>query len=283
LTAQSREQTWILLTNSHFEILSDGKQDHAVKAARELERFRAGYLSLMGPSGHANDPPTRVIMFSSVREQAKYFPNRNLAAFVIRWEATSILTMAVDYRTLSEEYVARHEYVHALSHRTPGRRPRWFEEGIAEVLGISRIDLVKNEFQFGLPNDRMRARRRQDYPRLNERLLEDFPGKVWMRGDPYWYYWLLTHYLTLGSEWRNAQFRNYLDLYDNGVAHDVAFRQAFGVSPRELWDQEIIPYMGSVPSFTVKLRVEEIDDQFTIVPAPKSMLEETLNALRANR
>jgi hypothetical protein len=274
----SAEQRWHLVANSHFEILSDGKEKRTLQTAREFERFRVGCQALLAPpTGEVQR--TRIIMFSLPRDRARYYIARQAAAFVIPWRDGSIVAMAATYADLREEYVARHELVHTFSLRVPGKRPPWFEEGLAEVLGVSAIDVSGNRFQFGLPNDRMRARSYRDFPRLKEQLLEPGGGPVVVTGDPYWYYWLLAHYLTLGPEQRNADLRDYLDRFEAGEPHAQAFEAAFGMSPRQLWDAEIIPYMAAVPSATVRLDPTLIDDQFTVQPAPQPLVDETLMAL----
>lgn len=271
---------WYLLENSHFRVLTDAPKDQSVALLTDLENYREAVVRVVNVRVPAGAAKTPIILFRDRRRFNEYVP-RGVAGFVMTGRRVGVIVMPSNIKVLSEGYVIRHEYVHILATYMPLRYPGWYNEGIAEVLSLANAEPDKGLMTFGLGSSRAR-----NIPRalvgFNERLF-DGQGRVAIRTDPYWYFWIVTHYLMLGRPDLRPNLERYLVTMDNGEAHAVAFNRAFGKSLTEMWNGEIVPYTKAFPTFQSKIDFSGVDLDFKTRPAPPEAVGAAFTRLREYR
>ncbi len=278
--ASGETSDWYLLENSHFRVLTDAPKAQSVALLTDLENYREAVVRVVNVRVPAGASRTPVILFRDRRRFDEYVP-RGVVGFVMPGRRVGVIVMPANVGVLSEGYVIRHEYVHILATYMPLRYPNWYNEGIAEVLSLANAEPDKGLVTFGLANSRAR-----NIPRalagFNERLF-DSRDRGSIRTDPYWYFWIVTHYLMLGRPDLRPNLERYLVALDNGEVHAVAFDRAFGKSLTEMWKDDIIPYTKTFPSFQAKIDFSRVDLDFKTRPAPPEVVGAAFARLREYR
>jgi len=278
--AAGETSNWYLLENSHFRALSDAPKEQSVALLTDLENYREAVIQVVNIRVPAGAPKTPIILFRDRRRFNEYVP-RGVAGVVMAGRKIGVVVMPANVKVLSEGYVIRHEYVHILSLNMPLRYPRWYDEGIAEVLSLAMVEPAKSLMTFGLGSGRQRNIAR-GIAGFNERLF-DGQSRVNIRTDQYWYFWLVSHYLMLGRPDLRPNLERYLVARDNGEVHTVAFKRAFGKSLTQMWEDDIVPYTKTFPTFQSKIDFSGVDLDFKTRPAPPEVVGAAFIRLREYR
>jgi hypothetical protein len=271
---------WYLLENRHFRMLSNAPADRTRTLLADLELYREAVTRIVNVRVRDGAPPTPIIVFKDRRGFEKY-AGFGVAGYVVNKRRHGVIVMPSDIQFLSEAHVVRHEYVHILALYMPLRYPRWYNEGIAEVLSLAVVEPEEGIMTFGLANARQRHVAR-GLDAFDERLF-DGTSRVRIRTDPYWYFWLVTHYLMLGRPDLTPNLERYLVARGIGESHASAFERAFGKSLTKMWEADIVPYTKAFPTFRVKIDFSAADLDFKTRPAPPEAVGAAFNMLQENR
>lgn len=282
LDARAKEDNWLLLENSHFTVLSNGKEKDARERLMELEKFRAVIINLISISVPEDATKTEVILFKTLKQFREHAWSRNINGYVLRDSENAVIIQPVKTGNLDTKNVIQHEFVHALLRYHTFSFPRWYEEGLAELLGAI---LIKNDrYEFGVPpKKRLKYwSMNPDIMSFNKIISDEYDiHKRRLSGDPYIQYWMLTHYLLMGSQKRKKDLDFYLLLYNDGMSATDAFNTAFKQSPDDFWKNELRPYIfGKIPYMKGKLMTEMIDSNIKVEKADMEEVNKRLSEIK---
>jgi len=238
--------TWCELTTERFHLVSDLDEGAQRDLLTMLERFpEIAELYLPGKPV-TQSGPLKVIVFTKRSDFRQLTGKRKFAAFMQPSLQTNRLLIGPVRGSVLE--TALHEYAHyLLRNRLDVSLPIWFDEGLASLLGTTRI--TEDMAEIGqLPLERMRTRTQiptgitsnrmvdGDSPQrsLNGALeatsIEDWPQR---RIDAFYdWTWLLAHYLYLGHLDGEPDQRAALAAYLQ--ARDASIHEYLGLSERGL-------------------------------------------------
>lgn len=277
LTTESAAEatTWLAIGNRHLAALSDAPAEQVLPLLEELEWFRVAVASLTGIGPRPGQPRVPAIL---LREDfSRYAPAPGLAGYVLTVNRQPLMVMPVAVEGAAISHVLRHEYVHVLLARSSRRLPRWYEEGLAEVLAATRLEA--GSVTFGVPpQERLQAAART--LRLEALVADDDPHRH-PPGDPYLGYWLLVHWFVFGDDERQAALDQVLRLQDSGQPARAALEQGLGMSLATLWDRELAPYLANPPTITLGLDLAAADLDFAAEKPPPGEPERLLAALES--
>lgn len=150
LHAQSQ---WTYAAGEHFEVYTTGG-DHVARRAIEIfDRAHAMFQRVLhAPS--ADEPRTRLIVFSSTKESAPYASNASVRAF---YQSSPDIDFIVLPSLSGDVFPAAvHEYAHLVFRRSGSRYPLWLDEGLAEYFSTLTVEGTK--LQVGrAPRERVQA------------------------------------------------------------------------------------------------------------------------------
>ena len=282
VSAKADDEYWISIANARFNILTNTTQQQALEVLTTLEEFRVASQNVIRVAEPADNTEILVILFDTFSEFSKYRPGRIVAGYALISATNPIIVMPVESRGLDALLVAKHELVHALMRNHPIRFPQWYQEGIAELL--SRMEINGGEFVLGKPPKDRAFRGIKPIP--FERILKDsYPTHrstlVSEGGDPYFQYWLLTHYLLLGAPPEiKAGLAPYLESVHAGGDPVAVFEPTFGVPLRKLWRKRLRPYWKKLPLFKSTFDTGELDLNYSVSNVQTEQLDEIFARLR---
>ena len=281
-TARADAAAWISIENARFRILTNAAPQPALEVLTTLEEFRVASQNVIRVGQTAADSKVSVVLFAKFSEFGQYRPGRLVAGYAIHNPTSSIIVMSVESRGLDALLIAKHELVHALMRNHPIRFPQWYQEGIAELL--SRMEINDGEFILGNPPKDRTFRGIKPIP--FERILKDsYPTHratlVSAGGDPYFQFWLLTHYLLLGAPPEiKGKFAPYLESVHAGADPVAIFEPTLGIPLRQLWRKHLRPYWKKLPIFKSSFDSTQLDLNHTTSDVPKAEIDELLANLR---
>jgi tetratricopeptide (TPR) repeat protein len=234
LCAPPAPAAWLRLTTPNFELFTDAGDQQGRQAMIRLERIRSVFG---GASGVKPVPrPVRVFVFKSEREFRAFRPSESATGFFQGGPDRNYIAMhGATGETLRGIH---HEYVHMVLNHSAAALPQWFEEGLAEF--YSTIDKRGEDVLIGSPVDNhirtlllsqwIDARTfigvTKRSPLYNER---DTAGLFYAQS------WAMVHMLNMSSPYRRMLPR-FAELLDKGYPPDLAFQQAFHVTPQNALD-----------------------------------------------
>ncbi|MEZ4331938.1 MAG: tetratricopeptide repeat protein [Myxococcota bacterium] len=234
-TPSLRDERWTVLERERYQLHSTMSAAETTTLAVELERFDALVRLLTSASSAKSAVPMQIFVFANGRQYAHFGPKHTAGVF-IPGVRSNLMLIANGSRQLGASEVLLHEYVHHVLRDGSSRvYPRWYDEGMAELLSTTRIDGEQLEIggapasrvpalHFGrwLPLERVVAVR--DYAELDEYETDMFYAQAW----------LLTHYLSFDRPDAIARIgRETLDYFArlaSGADPVAAFEAAFGES-----------------------------------------------------
>ncbi len=230
---------WFEARTAHFQIYSCGPTQAVARLAARLEQFRDAYAALAGAQAVAS-PPIVVLAFPDHAAMAPFLPlykdkPANLAAFFRRGSDENLIVLSLSGTGSDSLEVIFHEYAHLLLRHNEPYWPLWLTEGMADIYAPFHITGGK-QASIGSPlNHHLRQLGQEPLMPLHElfSVNRDSPGynERERQGMFYAQSWLLTHYLMLGSTpARQAQFRQFTPLLQQGLAPEAAFTNAFHAS-----------------------------------------------------
>jgi tetratricopeptide (TPR) repeat protein len=256
------DRQWVSLRSEHFDVLTDGSEENARFALRELETIRAAELRLFFRGREAVRDRTLLVLFNDETE-VRYFTGSIADGFTSRTMFGEPLIVAGMFG--GGRRVLAHEMAHRLTSGFLLRQPRWLSEGIATYLETVRVDsggtarLGRAPFQ--VLDVLLRGNLALHYGELFKRA--DFRGLT-MDELKFFYAasWALVHWLADEHEEVFADLLRRLAAAEDPV---LALSKAFpGVSAADL-DREVHAWLGrgevSVRSVKIESWKGEIETQ----------------------
>lgn len=229
------ERKWLEVTSPNFVVISQLDEKSTRTITQELEDFRQVVAIFTNARVLEPRVPTQLYVFSGpfrdiglAENIAGYFEPRMRANYAV----------ARRVQTVSVSHIIQHEYTHFLL-RNQGRQayPRWYDEGLADLLGT--VNLREGAFDFGnAPRDRLMTL--GSMPWLDyDQILAPAPREEWSTTDTGRFYaqsWALLHYLIWGREGADfsAQLARFLESEESGKPPVEAFELAFGEDVKAL-------------------------------------------------
>ena len=234
------EETWYQIDSANFRIVTNGDPAAVETLAKDLERYRAVALQLLGAKG---DGQKLTIYAAADRDSYAGLVGEELADITNGLFDTtaqgSYALVNLDGRSGARQLRAReflfHEYTHFLSYNgNTLHYPYWYSEGFAEFMSTMTFP-TPGRYQLGeIPAERAMTLIYTS-PMPLEQLLratvqntpdDEKPG-VYASG------WMLAHWLIMESG-KVEQFKDYVRAYNKGADPVKALESTFGVTLAEV-------------------------------------------------
>ncbi|GAA5526106.1 hypothetical protein Maes01_02700 [Microbulbifer aestuariivivens] len=234
------DDTWYEVHTGNFRIVTNGNPEAVDTLARDLERYRAVALNLLGTKERGKKltiyaAADRITYAGLVGPELAEITN---GLFDTTAEGSYAL-VNLDGRSGERQLQAReflfHEYTHYLSyHGNTLHYPYWYSEGFAEFMSTMTFPRP-GHYQLGaIPQERALTLIYTE-PLPLETLLratvmntpDEDKGRVYASG------WMLTHWLLMESG-RVDQLRDYLKAYNRGEDPVAALEKTFGVTLQQV-------------------------------------------------
>jgi hypothetical protein len=263
VASPGRCDNWTEVDTDRFRLVSSLPEKKAVRIAERLNQFEAAVEIVTDARNVEPAAPTTVYVLGY--RDWSYLPQHSeLTDFSSydRFENRIFVLADLDHGPFPFATVM-HEYVHySLANQGTLSYPRWYDEGLAEILSRSTED--RESFSIGiLWRDSVRYYPWVPYETLFDTDLSNRARPDGVDVDTYNHEAsLLVHYLTFGSPERKQQLTSYLAALGRGVPQDMAFRNSFHAS------------YGDIEIESLKYSRRNLIDSFRI---PKSALKPRAN------
>lgn len=248
LTAPA-QATWREATSDNFIVYSDGNQAALVSFTEQVEKFDQVLRIMTGLDKPPAPVKVRIYLVNGSSEVRELDPTHRPAGgfYTPRIDGGIAVVSREQARNeyaLSGPSILYHEYCHHyMAQYFPNAYPVWYQEGFAEYFGATAFNKDGTIDIGRVQMPRLPALYQGTWlssQQLMSDTLEQLPTGQW--GQFYAQGWLLTHYL-FDNPTRHQQFRRYLVLRAQGVAHTEALQEAFGLSDKEL-DAQLRTYFS---------------------------------------
>jgi tetratricopeptide (TPR) repeat protein len=279
-------ERWAALTVDEFTILGNAPDRELRDIANRVIRLRDS-LGLVTNLRVRSPLPTRIYVFNDERS---FIPYRDAAMgratehtggiFLPRAEGSYVLLYIG--KNTDADHIVQHELAHHFLRNTVGRGvPLWFSEGLAEF--YSTFTIEGDSIKVGLPEPmHVDLLREGHFIPMAELLAMDEHSTAYnegsRRGMFYAQSWALVHELVLGNAERRKQVGTFLGLIADGVPGDMAFHEAFNVTPEQM-ERELRSYIRAYSLKYARFRASDLG-KLVEAPAPAAMpRDEILAAL----
>ncbi len=276
---------WYFLENGHLRVLTNASEQKSAQIFHTLEKFRVASQNVVRVQHSGKHRKVLIILFAEFAEFKKYRRGVNVAGYAILDNDEPMLVMPAEFRSYDVMLIAKHELVHALMVDHPVRFPLWYREGIAELL--STMEISDGHFVLGKPHGERAFSGIKPIP-FHRVLKNTFPTHrptlTSDGGDPYFQYWLLTHYLLLGAPAElKEKLAPYLQQVHAGADPVDIFESSFGIALRSLWRKHLRPYWKKLPQFESTFDTGALELNYVTSPASSTQISETLKTLEDRR
>jgi len=241
--ATAAAEDWYAYTSENFTVYSDANRGEAVEILENFELFRRVVLATLNLPNETESQNLKIVMFSRPRDFDRFVPDEGYGGFFYHSVFGPRMMVGPSWSTEYSQQTLFHEYVHYLMNRhSTTNYPRWYAEGLAQVLQTTEI-----RSSSATVGNVLRAPRSP--MRLDEVIDTEYDD---MDEGFYFTSWLLTHYLMIDSISdleRRQQTREYLIRYDNGEDPTEALVTSFGMPVDEM--QQLIDSYSRRSRFTV--------------------------------
>src|SRR5690554_3872440 len=238
LVVPAQAFAWAKYQSPNFTVYTDRRESQVRSLLDELEIFRViAMLQLNLPVEQRESQKLTIIMFGRNRDFQRILGERNVAGFFLNSSQGPRMVIGAGRSNVqSAKEILFHEYVHHLmfEHSAGFTYPRWYVEGLAELLGATRVErdsvVVGGRPGAAVALDYMGALRMEDLLRNRRRGegTNDYEARFYATS------WLLTHYLQIDAESNELQLglkgREYLVRFHRGDDPVTAFEEVFETS-----------------------------------------------------
>jgi len=271
------QAAWQVLENRHFVLYGALPEAEARAALIGLERFRAAVEAAVGIRP-PREPKLRVMLFASPRAAGGLLEAGWAAGFVANLSDGDVVVTSRASPGLERLYI---EVV------LSGRSPYWYAQGMADLLSTLRVE--GDTATIGVPPKGYGRARRRSQSKGEDSEKDDVTGLTLVTDESYKSgvadrrreHWLLAHYLLLASRERAEDLREYLRLWQLGVASPEAFERAVGRSADELYAGEVARYaQRGFQARTMALSRFEPDEELRLRATDPGEVRRLLSAVR---
>lgn len=250
LAAPQTRDTWRSVRTNNMFVIGNADPEKLRQVALWLEFFHSAFARLTSRRPLDASVPTTVIIF---RDEASFRPFKptyqgrplNVSGFFQPGEDVNYIAISLDPNDRDPYGTAFHEYVHQhLNESVPGT-PLWLNEGLAEFYGS--LQFSGTDALLGAPISHYIRLLREggliplktffsistNSPHYNE---DDKTGIFYGQS------WAMVHYLMLGENGRQEQFKRFLQLISRGDDSEKAIQSAFGITAATL-EEELRTYV----------------------------------------
>lgn len=259
IAAQSRDNWRSVRTNNLF-VIGNAEPEKLRQVAVWLEFFHSAFGRLVSRNMLDASVPTTVVVF---RDDASFTPFKpiyqgrpaNVAGYFQPGDDVNYIAMALVPREKELFSVAFHEYVHSRLDDYLPQAPVWLNEGLAEFYGSLQFSGGEAVLGVTMPYY-MRLLRSQELLPLETLFSIDQRSPHYNEQDKtgifYGQSWALVHYLMLGGQGRQDQFRRFLQQIGRGGDVTKALESSFGMSLDTI-EKELRAYIrqGELPSLRI--------------------------------
>jgi tetratricopeptide (TPR) repeat protein len=256
---------WTRLNTANFVFIGDASAGKIREVAEKLEQFREVMTRALPGATSTSPVPTIVVVFATDRSLTPVKPlfrsnTTEVGGYLQTGEDLNYIAINGEYIDIALMTIF-HEYAHLLTANTLGPTPAWLSEGLAGFYEMTQVSGGGKKVMIGRASaEQVQLLKGVTLIPIKELLAIDQRSQVYNEGNRrnvfYAQSWALTHYLTLGSQERAPQFRQYLTAVRNGVEPRQAFTESF--KDVELLDRELFDY---VRKFLFNALVMEFEDK----------------------
>ena len=246
---QTRD-SWRSVRTNHLFVIGNADAEKLRQVAAWLEFFHSAFARLVSRNVLESSVPTTVIIF---RDDASFMPFKplyqgrpvDLVGFFQPGDDVNYIALSLDPDNRDPFSTAFHEYVHLhLRDNVPGV-PLWLNEGLAELYGSMKFS--GNDALLGAPLPHyIRLLRENELLPLSTLFSIGTSSPHYNEQDKsgifYGQSWALAHYLMLGENGRQDQFKRFLQQVSKGENAAKAIEDSFGVSLATL-EQDLKAYV----------------------------------------
>ena len=253
LTHGTAAADWLSLRSDHFQVIGNTTAGQLRDVAVRLEQFRE-VVGQLNPAvlREESAPPVVVLVFRDARTYEPFMPRNN--GQVVRAGGFFQSGQDVNYITLNVQagqgafHVVFHEYAHLLLRGVFADAPVWFNEGLAEYYSTVEVINGGRRATIGKAIARhvtLLRERRIPFSELFaiDRSSRAYTSDVIDREVLYAQAWAIVHHAFHGPPGRREQLLAFVGKVANGGATEMSFREAYGVTAREL-EREIQLYVA---------------------------------------
>ena len=246
---QTRDN-WRSVRTNHLYVIGNADAEKLRQVAAWLEFFHSAFARLVSRNVLESSVPTTVIIF---RDDASFMPFKplyqgrpvDLVGFFQPGDDVNYIALSLEPDNRDPFSTAFHEYVHLhLRDNVPGV-PLWLNEGLAELYGSMKFS--GNDALLGAPLPHyIRLLRENELLPLSTLFSIGTSSPHYNEQDKsgifYGQSWALVHYLMLGENGRQDQFKRFLQQVSKGENAARAIENSFGVSLATL-EQDLKAYV----------------------------------------
>lgn len=193
--------------------------------ANELARFRVTLETLLGKRASKTQIPTNLVILSRGEWEKYLQPGQHVAGFFQPGTFANVIILNGDTQSWITTQLVFHEYTHYfLSSQFGGVYPPWFNEGLAELMGYSRLE--KNRALLLIPDHRQRGAGDRDWIPFERMLRVSHDSPEYqshkLADSFYAQAWLTVHYGMLENREFGRQMFEYLAKLNTLVPQDEA-------------------------------------------------------------
>ncbi|HEY7773620.1 MAG TPA: hypothetical protein VIC26_10595 [Marinagarivorans sp.] len=229
----AKASSWHVYESDNFRIVADKKRKDAKTQLHDLELFRQAAVLFTGLTQEAEKQRLTIVILEKSRNYLKVFSEKKAAGFYINSMFGPYMVVGPSDSAENTAITLRHEYVHHLLHSSSSTHyPRWYDEGISDLLSTARVSA--NSVAIGAPHPWRRAQLGYGHVMGFSDLLvpanffkDDYYGSLY-----YSTAWLAVHYFLLGElngvNLQGANINRYLAGYARGIRSHLDFEKLIG-------------------------------------------------------
>lgn len=278
------DRPWYAYRSAHFHVRSDLPEPVVAKRIAELEQFRSVVLKITNSAPGRVEKPIDFYWFGNVGDFQRAAGSPNILGYMrpdLRGHVMAMRESVVGQ--MDSRHVVFHEFVHYLlrNHDRGTTQPKWYDEGLADVLGATRFQGDRVVIGGDVP-ERIQSLSHGTHVSL-ERVLTSSNLSDWRAPQVSVFYaksYALVNYLHLakiaGGEDRLTQLRAYLNAVNSGEEESVAFERSFGISISSM-ERELGRFLtrSQRPVLALPGKLFEFDGRYTreLMPAERLAYE----------
>ena len=281
-TAANEE--WTRARSPLVEVLSNGTEAQARRAAAHLEAFHRVMEAALAPLAVAPAAPPLVLAFRDRASFMRVLPLRkgepqDVGGIILGGSDRTYL--AVDLGAGEADVALAHEYAHHVLNPMLAAQPAWLGEGLAELL--ARASVWPESASIGRGSDAHLRRIARDGPMpLRDLLAVGYLSPTYQGEGRALFYaqsWALVHWIVAGGHGGVPALVAYTEAIANGEEPGAAFASSFGMTV-EAAQASLAAYLASppLPAVNVPLAAPE-PAAIEISPVPAAHVDVHLGDL----